>query len=56
MSGRQYLKDQLPVILINLLGMLGLALFLIASGSHIQTVVFILAVWLLVLVLCLLFF
>ena len=56
MSGRQYLKDQLPVILINLLGMLGLALFLIASGSHIQTVVFILAVWLLVLILCLLFF
>ena len=56
MSGRQYLKDQLPVILINLLGMLALALFLIASGSHIQTVVFILAVWLLVLVLCLLFF
>lgn len=56
MSGRQYLKDQLPVILINLLGMLGLALFLIASGSHIQTVVFILAVWLLALILCLLFF
>ena len=27
MSGKQYLKNQLPVILINLLGMLALALF-----------------------------
>lgn len=56
MSGRQYLKNQLPVILINLLGMLALALFLIASGNNIQTVLFILVVWLIVLVSCLLFF
>ena len=56
MSGRQYLKNQLPVILINLLGMLALALFLIASGNPFQTVLFILAVWLLVLISCLLFF
>ncbi len=56
MSGRQYLKDQLPVILINLLGMLALALFLIASDNTIQTVLFILAVWSVVLVLCLIFF
>lgn len=56
MSGKQYLKNQLPVILINLLGMLALALFLIASGNHIQMVLFILAVWLIVLVSCLLFF
>ena len=28
MSGRKYLKNQLPVILVNLLGMLALALFL----------------------------
>ena len=33
MSGKQYLKNQLPVILINLLGMLALALFLIASDN-----------------------
>ena len=50
MSGKQYLKNQLPVILINLLGMLALALFLIASDNPIQTVLFILAVWSIVLV------
>ena len=38
MSGKQYLKNQLPVILVNLLGMLALALFLIASDNPIQTV------------------
>ena len=43
MSGKQYLKNQLPVILVNLLGMLALALFLIASDNPIQTVLFILA-------------
>ena len=56
MSGKQYLKNQLPVILINLLGMLALALFLAASGNQIQTIVFILGVWLLVFAYCLLFF
>ena len=56
MNGKQYLKNQLPVILINLLGMLALALFLIASGNSIQTVLFILVVWLIVLASCLLFF
>ena len=56
MSGRQYVKNQLPVLLINLLGMLALALFLIASGNNIQTVLFILVVWLIVLASCLLFF
>ena len=56
MSGKQYLKNQLPVILINLLGMLVLALFLIASDNPIQTVLFILAVWSIVLVLSLLAF
>ena len=50
MSGKQYLKNQLPVILINLLGMLAFALFLIASDNPIQTVLFILAVWSIVLV------
>ena len=56
MNGKQYLKNQLPVILINLLGMLALALFLIANGNHIQIVLFILTVWLIALVSCLLFF
>ena len=56
MSGKQYLKNQLPVILINLLGMLAFALFLIASDNPIQTVLFILAVWSIVLVLSLLTF
>ena len=56
MNGKQYLKNQLPVILINLLGMLALALFLIASGNGIQTVLFILVVWLIVLASCLLLF
>lgn len=56
MNGKQYLKNQLPVILINLLGMLALALVLIASGNGIQTVLFILVVWLIVLASCLLLF
>ena len=37
MSGKQYLKNQLPVILINLLGMLvplkGSAIFSVHSGA-----------------------
>lgn len=56
MNSKQYLKNQLPVILINLLGMLALALFLIASGNHVQTVLFILTIWLIVLFVCLLLF
>ncbi len=56
MNGRQYLKNQLPVILINLLCMLALALFLIASDNNIQTVLFILSAWVLILAVCLLFF
>ncbi len=56
MSSKQYLKNQLPVIFINLLGMLALALFLTANGNNIQIVLFILAVWLIVLAFCLLFF
>ena len=56
MSSKQYWKNQLPVILINLLGMLALALFLIASGNGIQAVLFVLVVWLIILVSCLLLF
>ena len=49
MSGRQYLKNQLPLILLNLLGALALTLFLLAAGNPIQTVLFLLITWLLVL-------
>ena len=49
MSGRQYLKNQLPLILLNLLGALALTLFLLAAGNPIQTVLFISITWLLVL-------
>ena len=56
MKGIHYLKNQLPVILINLLGMLALALFLAAGGTPVSSILFLLLVWLLVLVLCLLSF
>lgn len=46
-SGKQYLKDQLPVALLNLFGLLMLALFLLAGGNNIQSVLFIAFVWLL---------
>ena len=51
MSGRQYLKNHLPVILLNLLGMLALALFLLSAGNPVQSVLFVLAVWLTVVIL-----
>lgn len=56
MNGKQYLKNQLPVILINLLGMLTLSLFLIACGNSIHIIFFICMVWLSVMVLCLIVF
>ena len=56
MSSKQYWKNQLPIIFINLLGMLALALFLLASGNGMQTVLFVLVVWLMILVSCLLLF
>lgn len=46
MSGKQYLKNQLPVLLLNLLGILALALFLIATGTSRQAVSLIALVWL----------
>lgn len=45
MSGKQYLKNQLPVLLLNLLGVLALALFLIATGTSRQAISFIALVW-----------
>ena len=51
MSGKLFLKNHLPVILLNLLGALALSLFLLAVGNDIQTVLFILTAWMLVLAL-----
>ena len=56
MNGRQYLKNQLPVILIHLLGMLMLSLFLVACGNPAPVIFFICMVWLSVLILCLMVF
>lgn len=53
MSGKLYVKNHLPLILLNLLGALALSLFLLATGNAIQTVLFILITWMLVLLLCL---
>jgi len=53
MSGKLYVKNHLPLILLNLLGALALSLFLLAAGNAIQTVLFILITWMLVLILCL---
>ena len=53
MSGKLYVKNHLPLILLNLLGALTLSLFLLATGNAIQTVLFILITWMLVLILCL---
>ena len=49
MSGKLYLKNQIPAILVNLMGMLALALFLFANGNPFQTVLFIFAVWFIIL-------
>lgn len=48
MSGKQYLKNQLPVILLNILGVFALALFLIATGTSIQAIFFIALIWIMV--------
>ena len=53
MSGKLFLKNRLPIILLNLLGALALSLFLLATGNAIQTVLFIFITWMLVLILCL---
>lgn len=50
MNWKRYMKNLMPAMLINLAGMVALALFLLASGSSIDTVVFIVVIWLLVFV------
>ena len=49
MSGKLYLKNQIPAILVNLIGMLALALFLFANGNQFQTVLFIFIIWFIIL-------
>ena len=49
MSGKLYLKDQIPAIFVNLMGMLALALFLFVNGNQFQTVLFIFTVWFIIL-------
>ena len=50
MNGKQYLKNSLSVILINLLGMTALALFLAAGGVGIQMILLIAVVWVIIIV------
>lgn len=45
MNGKQYLENQLPVLLLNLLGVLALAVFLIAIGTSSESIVLIALVW-----------
>ncbi len=56
MSAKQYLKNQLPVILINLLGILALALFLLVNGNPVSVILFLAAVWLAVVIFCFIIF
>lgn len=45
MSARLYFKNQLPVILLHLLGILALSLFLAAGGTRPQSILFLAVVW-----------
>lgn len=45
MSRKQYVKNLLPILLFNFMGMMGLGLFLIVVGNSIDTVILVLAVW-----------
>lgn len=49
MNGKKYLVNKLPVILLNLSGMIILAVFLMADGSEGSSILFILTVWIIVL-------
>ena len=48
MIGTQYLKNQLPVLLLNILGMVVLGLFLFAAGNSLQTVLLIGIIWMMI--------
>lgn len=51
MSGKLFLKNQLSVILVNLIGMLALVLFLTANGNPASVSLLVVAVWIAVIVL-----
>lgn len=51
MSRKLFLKNQLPVILINLIGMLALVLFLTANGNPVPVSLLVVIVWIAVIIL-----
>lgn len=51
MNKNQYLKNQLPIILMNFFSIISLSLFLLSTGNSIQSIIFILFVWLCILIL-----
>lgn len=50
MNWKQYMKNRLSVILFNLLGIIVLALFLLATGNTIQSILFISVIWIVILI------
>lgn len=50
MSGKIYLKNKMPCILLNILFVTGLSLFLFLNGNSPDTILFILCIWIAVLV------
>lgn len=51
MSGKLFLKNQLPVLLVNLTGMLALVLFLTANGNPAPVSMLVVVVWIAVIIL-----
>lgn len=51
MSGKLFLKNQLPVLLVNLTGMLALVLFLTANGNPTPVSMLVVVVWMAVIIL-----
>ena len=49
MNGKQYLKNKLPMLVLNLVCMMALSAFLLLSGNSVDSISLILFVWLLVL-------
>ena len=51
MNGKLFLKNQLPVLLMNLTGMLALVLFLTANGNPVSVSLLVVVVWMAVIIL-----
>lgn len=45
MNGTQYIKNQLPVLLLHFCGILAVSVFLAISGSHLQSILFLAFLW-----------